>query len=312
MKARLSETLPKGTQWLYELKFDGVRALGIRDGNDIQLLSRAAKDLSFKYPEIPDALRKLKTKKFVLDGEVVALDEQGRSSFQLLQNYGTTFGPSRPPLFYYVFDVLNVEGKNVTRLPLLERKQFLAEIIGNSSPALRLSGSINAASEKLISELKARGLEGLIAKRVDSNYEIGQRSGAWLKYKWTNEQEFVIGGYTEPQGTRPFFGAILVGYYEGERLIFAAKVGTGFDYKWLEKLHKQFKPLQRAECPFTNLPERPPGLTRAEMRRCTWVEPQLVCQVRFAEWTRDHRLRQPAFLGLREDKRPQEVVREKR
>jgi bifunctional non-homologous end joining protein LigD len=164
--------------------------------------------------------------------------------------------------------------------------------------------------------MQARGLEGLIAKRRDSKYEPGRRSGAWVKFKWTNEQEFVIGGYSEPKGSRAHFGALLVGYYEKGKLLFAAKVGTGFDQKLLTSLHDKFKNLVRPDCPFANLPEKisgrwGQGLSASEMRRCTWLEPNLVCQVRFAEWTRDNHLRQPAFLGLRDDKEPKEVVREK-
>jgi bifunctional non-homologous end joining protein LigD len=154
----------------------------------------------------------------------------------------------------------------------------------------------------------------LIAKKKDSNYEIGRRSGAWVKFKWTNEQEFVIGGYSEPQGARSHFGALVVGYYDKGKLMFAAKVGTGFGQKLLKSLHEKFQKLVRPDCPFVNLPEKAGrfgrGLTAGEMRRCTWLEPKLVCQIRFAEWTRDHHLRQPAFLGLREDKKASEVVRE--
>jgi bifunctional non-homologous end joining protein LigD len=163
--------------------------------------------------------------------------------------------------------------------------------------------------------MKARGLEGLIAKRSDSKYETGRRSGAWLKFKWTAEQEFVIGGYSAPRGSRKHFGAVLVGYYEGKKLRFASKVGTGFDQRTLKDLYGRFQKLVGSDCPFVNLPELAGrfgrGLTRAEMKRCTWLEPKLVCQIRFAEWTRDGHLRQPAFLGLREDKQPEEVVREK-
>jgi bifunctional non-homologous end joining protein LigD len=191
---------------------------------------------------------------------------------------------------------------------------MLETLVAKVSPAIRFSPSIKADSARLMREMKARGLEGLIGKRRDSKYEVGRRSGGWVKFKWTNEQEFVIGGYTQPKGTRTHFGALLIGYYEKNKLLFAAKVGTGFDQKLLESLYNKFKNLIRPDCPFANLPEKRPGssgLSAAEMRRCTWLEPKLVCQVRFAEWTRDNHLRQPAFLGLREDKRPKEVVREK-
>jgi bifunctional non-homologous end joining protein LigD len=309
MKAMLSEHLPKGEQWIYEIKFDGVRALAIRNGSSVELVSRAGKDLSGKYGQVANEALELPSKRFVLDGEIVALDEQGRSSFQLLQNYGTC-GASKSPLVYYVFDLLNLDGKDLRSLPLSERKSMAKTLLKDATPNIRFSSSIEANSEKLIREMKARGLEGLIAKRLDSNYETGRRSGAWIKYKWTNEQEFVVGGYTEPRGTRSHFGALLVGYYELGYLRFAAKVGTGFDQKLLESLSAKLKRSEIERCPFSNLPEKTPGLTAGQMRLCTWVKPELVCQVRFAEWTRDDHLRQPAFLGLREDKKPGEVVRE--
>jgi len=223
-------------------------------------------------------------------------------------------GVKRPPLFYYVFDLINLDGKDLTGVPLFQRKAMLETLVANVSPAIRFSPGIKADPARLMREMKARGLEGLVAKRRDSKYEPGRRSGAWAKFKWTNQQEFVIGGYTQPKGTRTHFGALLVGYYEKDKFLFAAKVGTGFDQKLLASLHEKFKELIRPDCPFANLPEKRPGrqgLSPAEMRRCTWLEPKLVCQVRFAEWTRDHHLRQPAFLGLREDKDPKEVVREK-
>jgi len=313
MKALLVDELPKGPDWIYELKFDGVRALAIEDNRDIKLISRSGKDLGSKYHELLDPLKKLPAKQAVLDGEIVALDEQGRSSFQLLQSHQMA-GVKRPPLFYYVFDLINLDGKDLTGVPLFQRKAMLETLVANVSPAIRFSPSIKADSARLMREMKARGLEGLVAKRRDSKYEPGRRSGAWAKFKWTYQQEFVIGGYTQPKGTRTHFGALLVGYYEKDKFLFAAKVGTGFDQKLLASLHDKFKELIRPDCPFANLPEKRPGrqgLSPAEMRRCTWLEPKLVCQVRFAEWTRDHHLRQPAFLGLREDKDPKEVVREK-
>jgi bifunctional non-homologous end joining protein LigD len=315
MKALLLDELPKGQDWIYELKFDGVRAIAIKDNRHVELISRSAKDLGSKYHELLELLKKLPAKQAVLDGEVVALDEEGRSSFQLLQSFQMA-GVKKPPLFYYVFDLINLDGKDLTGIPLAQRKATAETLVMNISPAIRFSPSIKADSARLMREMQARGLEGLIAKRRDSKYEPGRRSGAWVKFKWTNEQEFVIGGYTQPKGTRTHFGALLIGYYETGKLLFAAKVGTGFDQKLLASLHNKFKKLVREDCPFANLPEKisgrwGQGLSMAEMRRCIWLEPKLVCQVRFAEWTRDNHLRQPAFLGLREDKEPKEVVREK-
>ncbi|MEY2465533.1 MAG: bifunctional non-ous end joining protein LigD [Verrucomicrobiota bacterium] len=313
MKASLVETLPKGEDWLYEIKFDGVRALAIKRGKEIELISRNEKSFTTKYHEVTDALKQLPCREAILDGEVAALDQEGRSSFQLLQAHQMP-GTERPAIFYYVFDVIQLEGKDLTQVPLLKRKAMAQELVKNLPDTVRFSASIQADSGRLLKEMKARGLEGLIAKKKDSNYEIGRRSGAWVKFKWTNEQEFVIGGYSEPRGARSHFGALVVGYYDQGKLMFAAKVGTGFNQKLLKSLHGKFQKLIRPDCPFVNLPEKAGrfgrGLTAAEMRRCTWLEPKLVCQIRFAEWTRDHHLRQPAFLGLREDKKASEVVRE--
>ena len=313
MKALLVDRLPKGSDWLYEIKFDGVRALALKDGKSLSLISRSGKDLGQKYPSVLQDLKDLKPKQLVLDGEVVAVDEQGRSAFQLLQSYQTA--AAKPPLFYYVFDILQLDGRDLTALPLRQRKEILQDLIGDRSATLRFSDSIQADSARLMKEMQARGLEGLVAKKRESPYEPGRRSGAWVKFKWTNEQEFVIGGFTRPKGARSHFGAILVGYYERGHLCFAAKVGTGFDEATLRLLYGKFQKLVQSDCPFLNLPEKASGmsagLSRAEMSRCTWVRPELVCQVRFAEWTRDNHLRQPAFLGLREDKDPREVVREK-
>jgi bifunctional non-homologous end joining protein LigD len=312
MKAMAVEDLPKGDDWIYELKFDGVRALAIRQGRAIELISRTEKNFTTKFPEVAAALKELPGKEAVLDGEIVALDEEGRPSFQLLQ--AREMSGERPPIFYYVFDLIQLDGKDLTGVPLLKRKALAKALVANLPDTVRFSASIQADSDRVLKEMKARGLEGVIAKRKDSKYEIGRRSGAWVKFKWTSEQEFVIGGYSEPRGTRAYFGALVVGYYEGKRLKFAGKVGTGFDERMLKSLHQKFQKLIRRDCPFVNLPEKTGqfgrGLTAAEMKRCTWLRPELVCEVRFAEWTRDGHLRQPAFLGLREDKKGEEVVRE--
>jgi bifunctional non-homologous end joining protein LigD len=313
MKAVLVETLPKGDHWIYELKFDGIRALALKRGKKIELISRNAKDLTAKFPEVARALRDLPCKEAMLDGEVAALDDEGRSSFQLLQ--ARELSGERPPIFYYVFDLLQLDGKDLTGIPLLKRKAIAKMLLERAPDTIRFSASINAESERILAAMKARGLEGVIAKQKDSKYEIGRRSGAWVKFKWTTQQEFVIGGYSKPRGTRSHFGALVVGYYEKKKLKFAAKVGTGFNQKLLKSLHQKFQKLTRPDCPFVNLPEKAGrfgrGLTAAEMKRCTWLEPKLVCEIRFAEWTRDNHLRQPAFLGLREDKQPEEVTRER-
>jgi bifunctional non-homologous end joining protein LigD len=310
MKALLVSTLPKGSSWLYEVKFDGFRALALKDGDTVSLLSRHAKSLTDRYPAIAQAVRRLPVRRVLLDGEIVAVDPEGRSSFQLLQSYLAP-GTNKPPLLYYAFDLLNLDGASLLNRPLASRKELLGQLLNSSTEPLRYSAGMPADSPRLLSEMKTRGLEGVVAKLASSVYEPGRRSGAWVKCKWSQEQEFVIGGYTAPKGNRGYFGALLVGFYEADQLLFASKVGSGFDTRTLASLYGQFQRIRQTGCPFANLPEAAPGgLSAREMRVCTWAKPELVCQVRFTEWTRDHHLRHPLFLGLRDDKRPEEVVRE--
>jgi bifunctional non-homologous end joining protein LigD len=314
MKALLVEQPPSG-EWLYEIKLDGFRALALRDANGTRLLSRNNKDLAGRFPEIAAAIGQLDCSSAALDGEIVALDEQGRSSFQLLQ--ANDLGTERPPILYYVFDVLSIDGRDLRALPLTARRAELQQLLDGVEGPIRFSATLGTEPEPLLAEARKLGLEGLIGKRPESRYEPGQRSGAWIKLKLHHEQEFVIGGYTPPGGSRQHFGALLVGVYEGDALKFSGKVGTGFNAKLLRELHARFEAIASPTCPFVNLPDRRTsgrgqGVTAAEMRRCHWVEPKLVCQLKFAEWTRDDRLRQPVFLGLREDKSAKEVVREQR
>jgi bifunctional non-homologous end joining protein LigD len=309
MKCRLVATLPRGAEWVYEIKFDGFRGLAIKDGDEARLISRNNKDLGAKFPGVVRALKKLPCEKLMLDGEVVALDEKGRSSFQLLQRAGDP-GVKSLGLFFYAFDILNVNGRDTTGLPLPERKALLKTLIAGKTDCIRVSDVLESDLDHLTAAMQKAGLEGFIAKKRDSRYEPGQRSGTWVKFKWGREQEFVIGGYTDPEGSRPYFGSILVGYYKGDRLIFAAKVGTGFDTKVLKSLYDRFQKIRIDYAPFTNLPERGGHLTGAQMRSCKWIQPKFVCQVRFSEWTHDNHLRQPVFLGLREDKNPREVIKE--
>ncbi len=249
----------------------------------------------------------------MIDGEVVALDEEGRSSFQLLQ--AREMEGHDAPLAYYVFDLLQLDGKNLSGFPLTIRKETLRQLCAEAREPIRYSGALGDDPEALLAEVRRRGLEGIVGKRADSLYEAGRRSGAWIKLKCVQEQEFVIGGYTPPAGARKHFGALLVGYYEKKKLLFAGKVGTGFDTKMLAFLHEKFQGERRADCPFADLPSKQGGkwtqdITPGMMRQITWVNPVFVCQVKFAEWTRDVKLRAPVFLGLREDKAPGEVRRE--
>ena len=312
MKPKLVEEAPTTGDWVYELKFDGFRIVAVKNGEKVNLVSRNGNELAARFPEIADAVRALPVNDCVIDGEVVALDGKGRSSFQLLQ--GAEMEGRQSPTYYYVFDLLQAEGKSLTGQPLEFRKEMLQRLCGDAGEPIRYSGDVGSDAEPLLKQVKQLGLEGLIGKQRGSVYEPDRRSGLWVKLKVLNEQEFVIGGYTPPGGSRKHFGALLVGYYEGKKLLFAGKVGTGFNAKLLAALHKQFKAEERAECPFADLPSKQggqwvQGITPAMMRRCTWVNPVFVCQLKFAEWTRDAKLRQPVFLGMREDKDARQVTR---
>jgi len=313
MKAKLVEKPPTTGNWIYELKFDGIRLIAVKDHNKASLLSRNQNDLSGRFPEIVQTVRNLCPDECVLDGEVVALDEEGRSSFQLLQ--AREMDGRKSPIYFYAFDLLQLNGKTLVSLPLEVRKNVLESLCADAGNPIRYSGAIGGDANQLLKEVRRRGLEGIIGKLRNSVYEPGRRSGAWIKLKCVNEQEFVIGGYTPPQGARKYFGAILVGYYDGDDLVFAGKVGTGFTAKALARLHKKFQGEGRADCPFVDLPSKQNGewvlgITPSMMKKMRWTNPKFVAEIKFAEWTRDGKLRAPVFLGLREDKKPTEIVRE--
>lgn len=313
MKPKLLERPPTTGNWLYELKFDGIRLIAIKNAKKVQLISRNGNELAKRFPEVVEAIAALPIEECVIDGEVVALDEKGGSSFQLLQ--AREMEGRQTPVYYYVFDLLQAEGKNLTHLPIENRKDLLSSLCGGAEEPIRFSGEIGGDAEALLREVKRLGLEGVIGKQRGSIYEPDRRSGLWIKLKCVNEQEFVVGGFTPPQGARKHFGAVLVGYYEKKRLLFAGKVGTGFNTKLLAALHKRFLSEKCDDCPFADLPSKKEGvwvqgITPAMMRQIQWVNPVFVCEVKFAEWTRDGKLRQPVFLGLREDKKATEVKRE--
>jgi bifunctional non-homologous end joining protein LigD len=313
MKAKLVEKPPTHGDWVYELKFDGFRAISVKIDNRVWLYSRNEKNLDAKFPEIVDAVENLPARECVIDGEIVALDEEGRSAFQLLQ--AREIEGKKSPLYFYAFDLLQLEGKNLMTLPLEARKNVLERMCAGAGELIRFSGAIGGEANQLLAEIKKRGLEGLIGKMRNSVYEPGRRSGAWIKLKCVDEQEFVIGGYTPPQGARKYFGAILVGYYEDRKLKFAGKVGTGFTERTLSMLYEKFQGERRDDCPFVDLPHKTAGqwaqnITPSMMKKMQWVNPAFVAEIKFAEWTRDKKLRAPVFLGLREDKKASEVVRE--
>ena len=314
MKAKLVEKPPATGEWIYELKFDGIRLIATKDHGKVSLLSRNQNDLSARFPEIVDAVKNLTAEECVVDGEVVALDEEGRSSFQLLQ--AREMEGRKSPIYFYAFDLLQLDGKSLVSLRVEARKTVLEKLCAAAGdPRIRYSGAIGGNANQLLSEVQRRGLEGIIGKLHNSVYEAGRRSGAWIKLKCINEQEFVIGGYTPPQGARKHFGAILVGYYKDRDLVFAGKVGTGFTTKSLATLRKKFRAEERADCPFVDLPSKQNGqwvlgITPSMMKKIHWINPKFVAEIKFAEWTRDGKLRAPVFLGLRDDKKPGEVIRE--
>ncbi|MEO6569618.1 MAG: non-homologous end-joining DNA ligase [Opitutaceae bacterium] len=311
MKALATAQVPTGV-WRTEIKFDGYRALAILDNGKIELWSRNEKSLTSDYPEVAAALRAVRCESAVLDGEIVALDREGRSRFQLLQQRG--LANDRPPIHFYVFDLLQLNGKSWMNAPIEERRDALEKLLTRQKNVIRLSPVFETEPAVVLAEARRQGLEGIVVKMSGSIYEPGRRSGAWLKHRLSNEQEFVIGGYTPPQGGRRYFGALLVGYYENGKLQYAGKVGAGFNGALLASLHREFEKRRSDTSPFENLPRGRSrwgaGMTAAVMKTVSWIRPELVCQVRFSEWTEEGSLRQPVFLGLRQDKPARDVVRE--
>ena len=308
MKAATAPAPPHNGDWLYEVKFDGYRVLGIKNGSDVELWSRNEKPLEGRFPDVAKAVAKLPGKSLILDGEVCALDEHGRSSFQLLQNQGET----NHPVVYYVFDVLFDGGKDLRSLPLTERKACLETILSTAAEPIRPSSYFAEDSKKVLEKMELVGAEGAIAKLKSSSYQAGSRSGAWVKIKFHRGQEFVIVGYTLPKKSRKYFGALSLGYYRDKRLIFAGRVGTGFNEKSLKEIFSRLQPLEVPE-PLVHEIQEPTGRWRRPGWKASdnrWVKPKLVAQVQFTEWTEDGILRHPSFQGLREDKKASDVVRE--
>jgi bifunctional non-homologous end joining protein LigD len=292
MKAVLTDERFSDPGWVYERKLDGIRCVAIKSGRRVRLLSRNDLSLDRRFPEIVDALGADPATDFVLDGEVVAF-AGAQTSFARLQQQRDA------PVFLYVFDLLHLAGQDTTALALRTRKALLRRTLAFHGP-VRLTPHRNREGEALFAEACRKGWEGLIAKRADAPYVHG-RSRDWLKFKCSAEQELVIGGFTAPQGSRTELGALLLGHYEAGRLRYAGKVGTGFSRATLRDLAARLEPLRRERSPFADA---------VRERGATWVEPRLVAQIGFSEWTRDGRLRHPRFIGLREDKAAEEVVRE--
>jgi bifunctional non-homologous end joining protein LigD len=302
MLATLAKELPKGDGWLYEVKWDGYRAISYVHGSEAELVSRNDNDLTERFPSVVRALqRAVRTPDCVLDGEVCALDEQGRATFSAMQQ-----GRAETRYIYVVFDVLEIDGEPVVDLPLVERRERLEQLLDLRGGEIQISDTFEDG-ERLLEAAKQQHYEGVVAKKADSRYKPGQRTSDWLKIKTTNRQEFVIAGYTRGQGRRAGrFGALVLGTYEGGELRYVGNVGTGFTDQEIDRLLKLLKPLERPASPFAT----PPKMPKVRKGDVAWVEPKLVAEVEFVEWTHDGHLRAPSYQGLREDKRPEQVHRE--
>jgi DNA ligase D-like protein (predicted ligase) len=307
MAAQVVQRLPEGDEWLYEVKFDGYRALLIKNAGNVQIRSRNDKDLTRMYPRVQAAARRLNAETAVVDGEIVAVDAHGHPSFQALQHRAAH--PDHTILFF-AFDLLHLDGEDLTTSALEKRRAKLPAVVKDSGVLLsdRLAGTADQVTEAV----RALGLEGVIAKRKDSLYEAGQRHSAWVKLKLDKQQEFVVGGCRlGPHGV----DALLVGYYEGRALRFAGKVRAGFTPHIRREVFAQLQSLRSARCPFVDLPNSRTthwggGVTAEQMPEMQWLKPELVAQIRFVEWTGDGHLRHAAFLGLRSDKKATQIHRE--
>jgi bifunctional non-homologous end joining protein LigD len=297
MKAVLNRDAFSDPAWIYERKLDGIRCVAIRDGDSMKMLSRNDLDLGGRYPEVRQAIAAQPgTARFAVDGEIVAFDGTQTSFAKLAQR-----GQHPIPVFYYVFDLLWLDGVDVRALPLRTRKRLLRATLKYEDP-LRWTSHRNGEGEAMFTEACRKGWEGVIAKRADSRYS-STRSKDWQKFKCEAGQELVVGGFTAPRGSRTEFGALLLGHYDGDQLRYAGKVGTGFDTETLRAIGAQLRERAVEQPPFAD-----PTLIKE--RAVTWVKPELVAQVAFTEWTSAGRLRHPRFLGLRDDKAASKVVRE--
>jgi bifunctional non-homologous end joining protein LigD len=301
-----------GPDWLFEIKWDGYRAVAFIENGKVRLVSRNQNELTARYPELKDLAKSVKVKNAILDGEVVALDEQGRSSFSLMQQR-TGFRPggrraptnADVPVLYYAFDLLYLDGYDWRRVPLEDRKKKLASIL-ITGDAMRYSDHYEQQGKALFEIARQKGLEGILAKKRDSAYQE-RRSSEWLKIKIRHQLEAVIGGYTEPEGSRAHFGSIVLGLYDNKgRLIHVGQAGSGFNQKSLDEIWKMLKARETKQKPFHGEVEA--------LRKVYWVKPELVAEIEYAEWTEGAtggsgpKLRAPVFLGLRDDKDPKECV----
>ncbi|HSU66436.1 MAG TPA: non-homologous end-joining DNA ligase, partial [Tepidisphaeraceae bacterium] len=307
MKAMIADRVPRGDEWLYEIKWDGVRAIAFIDNEEVHLQSRSGLRCERQYPELAVIPHHVAAGSAILDGEIAVLDAKGVSRFHLIQPRIANTDPNTvahlvrsTPVIYFAFDLLYLEGYDLRNVALEQRRELLSQVLSPGG-AIRISDAFPGAGEALLEAARENGLEGIVAKHPNSCYE-SRRSREWLKIKLVSEQEFVIGGLTEPQGDRSYFGALVLGVHKDGKLKWVGNVGTGFDQKLLASIYARLEPLITKTCPFSPRPKPDKGMT--------WVKPELVCQVRYANWTTDDRLRAPVFLGMREDKPAAEVGRE--
>jgi bifunctional non-homologous end joining protein LigD len=299
--------LPEGPDWVYEIKLDGYRAVAINLKGELSLVSRKRKSFNRQYPYILEALSDL-PESSVVDGEIVALDDAGRPNFNLLQH--TRSHASR--IHYFIFDLLIHKNRDLTRLPFIKRREIMNSVLKFTSPRIRMAQHFETSAAVMRGAVRDQGLEGVVAKRKDSRYEAGKRSGSWAKYRLNRGQELVIGGYVPGKHG---LDSIIVGYYQANDLIYVARVRNGFVPATRRQAFEKLSHLTVPTCSFVNLPETHKGrwgdgLTAADMEKCIWVRPQLVAQIEFLEWTVSNHLRHSKFVGLREDKEPLSVTKE--
>lgn len=298
MLASLEEEPFDKDDWIYEIKWDGYRAVAYCDGEDVKLSSRNLSDFTVRYEPVASALQQLNLKA-VFDGEIVAVDEKGMAVFQSLQNWQNT--PVH--LQYFIFDLLWLEGYDITGLSLLERKEILRSVIPVNDPVIKYSDHVEGKGKQFFEAAMAQGLEGIMAKKGSGSYHAGARTSDWLKIKVNQRQEVVIAGYTRPRNSRKYFGALLLGVYDKDQLIYVGHTGSGFNTRLLKEVYDQLQPLIINDCPFEKCPK--------PNQPVTWVKPELVCEIKFSEWTREGIARHPIFMGMRSDKKARDVGFEK-
>ncbi len=300
--ATLEREAPTGDEWLHELKFDGYRMICHLNRGKAHFWSRNGKDWTEKFPNLVQAVKDLSVTNAILDGEVVVVDKKGRSSFQQLQQ---SWGKGASTFIFQLFDLIYVDGYSLTKTPLIERKNALAQVLNNvdAKGALRYSDHVEGNGKQFFEQACNYGIEGIVSKLADSPYE-STRTKSWLKVKCNRRQEFVVAGYTDSKKGFPGFGSLVLGVYEKGKLIYAGRVGTGFSIKQRVQLQKMLDAIGQDTMPFATKPKDP------GVRHAHWAKPKLVAEVEFAEWTADGSIRHPSFQGLREDKKASDVVRE--